>query len=78
MMTREELASAYLVEYEDEPERSLKRHWDWIFQESLNSWCRLPKKWPRKRTYHMFREWFEVQILDLVYDLVDGPIFQEY
>ena len=36
-----------------------------------------PETWPRKRTYAMFLAWFDVRIVDLVFDLADAPLSQE-
>ncbi|HCS52864.1 hypothetical protein [Rubinisphaera sp.] len=71
------MTSVYLIEYDDEVERPLKRHWKWMFERKLNSWWREPKQWPRKRSYSMFREWFVVRIVDLVLDLVDGSLYHD-
>lgn len=49
-MSRENLTSVYLVEEDEEPEKVLQRHWDWIFEEKLYSWHRDQQAWPRKRT----------------------------
>lgn len=73
-MSRDQLTSVYLMEEHADPKRPLRRHWDWIFAESLNSWCRDPITWPQDRTYGMFREWLDVRVVDMVFDLADGPV----
>lgn len=73
IMEVEELTTAYLIDENDTPEQ----HWEWMFEEQLNSWSRLPEEWPRERTYPLFQEWFEVQAVDLVYDLGKSALCQE-
>ena len=72
--SREQLTSVYLIRETDNPERVLRRQWEWMFEEKLFSWCRDRTKWPRRRTYKVFREWFDVRLVDMVYDLADAPI----
>lgn len=73
IMAGEELTTAYLIDENDTPEQ----HWEWMFEEQLISWSRLPEEWPRERTYRLFQEWFEVQSVDLVYDLGMGSLRHE-
>ena len=68
-MSHEDLTSVYLVAQEEDAERVLRRQWDWIFEEKLYSWHRDRHAWPRKRTYKVFREWFDVRLVHLVFDL---------
>ena len=76
-MSREKLTSVYLIEETMDAERVLRRHWDWIFEEKLFSWHRDRQAWPPKRTYKVFRDWFDVRLVDLVFDLADAPIVHE-
>jgi len=41
---------------------------DWIMDESL---------WPKKRSLKLFREWFDIQIHSMVWDLADEPLLVE-
>jgi hypothetical protein len=74
---RRNLVSVYLIEEEEDPEDALKRHWDWIFEEKLVSWHRVPEDWPQQRTNKMFHEWFDVRLVELVFDLADAPMIHE-
>jgi len=76
-LSSEDLTSVYLIDQDDNGERSLRRNWDWIFEEKLNSWHCDQQAWPRKRTFKVFREWFEVRLVDLVFDLSDEPLVHE-
>ena len=74
-MSRENLTTVYLIEDDAESEEEpLRRHWDWIFAENLHSWHTDPRLWPQNRTYAMFKEWFDVRIVDIVYDLAEGRV----
>ncbi len=73
----EELTSVYLIEEAEEAEHSLRRHWEWIFDEILSSWCADETLWPGKRTFTMFQEWFDTRLIDLVFDLVDAPLLHD-
>ena len=76
-MSRAGLTSVYLIEEEEPADRALRRHWDWIFEEKLHSWSRNRGEWPKKRTYKIFREWFDVRLVELILDPVDAPIFHD-
>ncbi len=52
----------------------IRRHFDQIFQNELNDWCTDEMKWPQKRTYKLFSEWFDIEICSMVLDLEDGPV----
>jgi hypothetical protein len=73
----EELTSVYLLEEVEDTNRLLRRHWAWIFEEILSSWCADQKLWPQKRTFAMFQEWFSIRLVDLVFDLADRPLIRE-
>jgi len=48
-----------------------------IFEFELFAWYTAQKLWPKKRTWKMFQEWFEIEINSEVFDLVDGDIEKE-
>lgn len=73
----DELTSVYLIEESEEAEHSLGRHWESIFDEILSSWCDDEEQWPGKRTFAMFQEWFDTRLIELVFDLSDGPLIHE-
>ncbi len=55
-------------------EKWLKKNFDRIFQNELDAWYTDKKEWPKKRTYKMFQQWFEVEYHSMVYDLEDSPV----
>jgi hypothetical protein len=68
--------SVYLVEAGDneEPSRVLRRCFASIFEEQLEAWHRNPDDWLKPRSMAMFREWFDAEVVDLVFDLGRGAI----
>jgi hypothetical protein len=69
--------TAYLIpEYEtpDEVEEILGQVWEFIFEEELESWDRLPSNWPAPRTLAMFREHFDIEVCSIVEDLCEWEI----
>jgi len=44
---------------EEDAENLLRKCFDVIFVEQLNGWLRDESAWPSKRTFAMFKEWFE-------------------
>ncbi len=66
-----------LPEYEDPPaEREvLEEFWPVLFEAMLEGWVTDEACWPENRTFEMFWEWFEVQMISLVQDLhLDEPL----
>ncbi len=71
-VTPGELSSLYLAEEpenDDEFDSIIEKHSKKIFAEKLEMWWRNKKVWPKKRTYAMFLQWFNVRVVDAVYDL---------
>ena len=58
----------------DETDRLLRRCFDTIFSEELDAWYRDRSTWPPKRTYQMFRLWFECTDHSLLFDLADTDL----
>lgn len=49
----------------------VRAHFDEIFDHELYSWNEDRAAWPRMRTWKMFREWFDVEVVEPVVDLDD-------
>lgn len=71
-----DLSTVYLAEAsdEDEPNAVVRWHFKEIFDEQLMGWHTDEGAWPAPRTFAMFREWFDARVVDMVFDLSDGPI----
>jgi len=63
--------SVYLGEAaeNDEPVEVLRRHFAAIFDEQLASWYRVVDDWPAPRPFALFEQWFDAEVIDLVFDL---------
>ena len=71
-ITEVEEDTIYLVRERDtneDTEKWLKRNFDKIFQNELNDWYTDEQRWPQKRTFILFQEWFEYKICSLILDL---------
>lgn len=68
--------SVYLVPADeiDQPEMHVRQCFGQIFEEQLEAWHRLQSAWPTPRTFSLFQQWFEAEMVDLVFDLSDEPI----
>ena len=69
--------TVYLVKnrnaYED-TEKWLKRNFGNIFENELNDRHTDENDWPQKRTYKLFKEWFDTDIHTMVLDIEESPI----
>jgi hypothetical protein len=68
----------YLIEdmtgYQIDIEAMIAPHYEFIFEEELNSWHRLERDWPAERDLATFMEWFEVEYHSIILDLCPGRI----
>jgi hypothetical protein len=55
--------------------------WSWIrdnadmlFEHQLNEWYTDPGLWPSKRGWTVFKEWFDLEYVEIAWDLVDAPL----
>ena len=55
-------------------ETYLKKIFKHIFEEQLESWMADPTNWPSKRTYNVFKKWFDVTCSDMTWDYGRGDI----
>lgn len=60
-----------------DPDEILQDAWADIFEYELEGWCTDADFWPQDRSYRLFREWFEVEVHTVVYDLSVEPLFTE-
>ena len=77
---KEEEYSVYLLpEFGDEREmwNILEEWYIDIFLNELESWCLDESLWPKVRTFDVFKEWFEVKVYTMIYDLVNGNIIKD-
>lgn len=70
-------SEAFLVpEFEDEEETSawIEAHVELFFEIQLDAWVTDRDAWPRERTWEVFREWFDIEVIEMAWDLVDAPL----
>ena len=68
----EQPPNCYLLDEMDDlsdQTRVLRKYWKDIFEAELEGWMRFPEDWPEKRTYREFKQWFEVEIIEMVWDI---------
>ncbi|MHB1146326.1 MAG: ferritin family protein [Lutibacter sp.] len=72
-------SNIYLVNDEIEDlEVWLKKKFDKFFMFELESWNTNKKEWPQKRTYKMFRQWFQVELSTMVFDMEKQPVSKSH
>jgi hypothetical protein len=52
----------------------LERNFDDIFRDQLNHWYNDESKWIQKRTFKVFKEWFNYSIHTMIWDTLENPI----
>lgn len=70
----------YLIKEKDTPEavdRWLRKHFDRIFTSELADWWLDENDWPEKRTFKLFKEWFDYEIHQLVLDMESEDIVKD-
>lgn len=75
-----EWKTAFLVPEFDTEEET----WDWVeahcttvFEMQLADWHTDPATWPENRGWDTFAEWFEMEFIEIAWDLVDEPLSSE-
>jgi hypothetical protein len=67
----------YLVNDEiDDVEKFLKKKYDKFFSMVLHDWQTNKKEWPQRRNYKLFKQWFQVQISEEIYDIEKKPVLK--
>lgn len=71
-------ANIYLVkETDDYIQDWLRKKFDRFFMTELEQWHTNKKDWPQKRSYKMFKDWFDIEISTMIYDFEKQPIYKE-
>ena len=55
----------------------VRRHYEAMFEEELNSWYTEPTMWPKDLSFKMFKKFFTIQVSSMVFDLGKGIIVKE-
>jgi hypothetical protein len=71
-----EVNTYLLSEDIEDVEAWLKKKYDKLFMIELEAWHTNKKEWPQKRNYKMFKQWFQVEVSTMVYDLEKEPVYK--
>jgi hypothetical protein len=74
---RQEPTAFLLPQGKGEPEAQVRRHYEAMFEEELNSWYSEPTMWPKDLSFKMFQKFFTIQVSSMVFDLGKGIIVKE-
>jgi hypothetical protein len=69
--------SAFLLpefELEEDVQEWLEENHAWLFEFQLSAWTEDESAWPSGRDLGMFREWFRLDIHNIVVDVGENPL----
>ena len=74
--------AVYLISDEDADtpailERWIELNFAALFENELEGWYVDETLWPKKRTYKLFREWFDVECHTVIHDTLEESIFDD-
>jgi hypothetical protein len=75
-----ESVNSFLVPEFDDPDQTqewIEANIETVFEIMLNDWVMDPEHWPEDRGWETFGEWFDLEYVDLAWDLVDEPLSSE-
>lgn len=58
-------------------EKWVEKRWSFLFEHMLMGWIDDEAMWPQDRTLDIFREWFDIEIHTMAWDLSDEQLFVE-
>jgi hypothetical protein len=70
-------SEVYLLPYFEEVKKMeawLMKKFDLIFSDQLNNWYIDEELWPQKRTFKMFKEWFDYSLHTMIWDTEESFI----
>ena len=73
---RDSVNSFLVPEFDDPGETAdwVEANIETVFEIMLNDWVMDPEHWPADRGWDAFEEWFELEFVELAWDLVDEPL----
>ena len=63
-----------LFEFESDTWAWLEDNYVLLFETALWAWAHERNRWPEDRSWDLFNEWFEVEMLDAPWDVVAEPL----
>ena len=72
----------YMIDFvdpddEEELDEIIKENYPCIFERELASWNNIKREWPMSRSFEMFKEWFDITVTDVGYDLSNEQLAYE-
>lgn len=69
--------SAFLLpeaDFEEDLQEWVEENYAWLFEFQLSAWTADEAAWPKNRDLRMFKEWFRIDLHDVVVDVGDDDI----
>ncbi len=69
--------SAFLlpeVDFEEDLQEWVEENYAWLFEFQLSAWTADESAWPANRDLRMFKEWFRIDLHNVVVDVADDDI----
>jgi hypothetical protein len=69
--------SAFLLpefELEEDLQEWVEENFAWLFEFQLSAWTEDESSWPTGRDLKMFREWFHLDVHNIVVDVAEGEL----
>jgi hypothetical protein len=70
----EEFRTVFLLPERDDADQALKSVYADIFAEMLLASVNTPELWPERRDLRTFRKWFDVELVEMVFDAGRGEL----
>lgn len=80
LITEKDENTIYLIremDSNDQIRNWVRRNFDVFFINELNDWCTDEEEWPKKRTYKMFADWFDIEAHSMILDLEETEISKD-
>jgi len=56
----------------------IRKKYSKIFEFELDSWRTDKKKWPQRRNFKMFKEWFRYDVTTTIFDFEKTPVSKQF
>jgi len=73
----EEFRTVFLLPERNDINRSLQAVYPVIFEKMLLGSVNAPECWPEKRDLRTFRKWFQVELVEMVFDTAKDPLLHD-
>lgn len=73
----EDFRTVFLLPERNDINRSLQAVYPAIFKEMIMASVNAPELWPEKRDLRTFRKWFQVELVEMVFDTGQGEVIHD-